>query len=149
MYNKELCVTNLSNSMDNIIKNGFKEYEFFHNKVAISHIDVDTSINPIPYLTYIKSINKYDLWIFTINDIKLNLTYVYYITPYMVKNKNYNKILSIETDIIPSIREIYKLKNKFLNIDIEEVLRMKYEDKLLLIELLGYAKEKISKEIFK
>ena len=108
------ALTDIANmSIDEIIKNGLKKYDFCNRKVASSYVQIKGKLYRSILETVILKINNIlkkdniSMWIFICFDMQNDITSVYHITPNGVREERYNYILSRGKNIIPKVEEYF------------------------------------------
>lgn len=112
-----LCPTSIEKmTLNEIVTNGYKEYEFSGFKVASAYVQLaklnDTSIIEkwLQELTFNINFNTLKMYIFLVFDIENKKTYEYQITRECVKEIIHYAIISRGKDVMPRIEKM--LQNK-------------------------------------
>lgn len=114
LYEKGLILTDLSQNIHNIIKNGYKEYVYEGIKVCSSYIQINNNCNEDDINNFIKFINyslpfeDIDLWVFLIVDFYKNETREYRISNKKTEIIFHKGIVSRGAHIIPNIQKNIK-----------------------------------------
>lgn len=107
-----LCLTKVDGvSIDTIIENGYKNYDFCGNRVKSSYVQIYKMVDKETISTWLEYIqkkikeNELDMWIFIIYELQHTKTYEYHVLKESVEVIVSQGILSRGKDIIPRIEE--------------------------------------------
>ena len=109
-----LCLTPIDEySVNEIINNGYKYYQYNGNKVKSSYIqiygmiDIKNIIKWISAIKYIMKLESIKMWVFIVFECKVEKTYEYRITETKVELVESKGILSRGTNIMPKIEKLF------------------------------------------
>lgn len=109
-----LCLTPIDEySVNEIINNGHKYYQYNGNKVKSSYIQIygridrETIIRWISAIKYSMKLESIQMWVFIIFECKTEKTYEYRITESKVELIESKGILSRGTNIMPKIEKLF------------------------------------------
>ena len=110
-----LCLTPIDTfSVEQIINNGYKYYNYYGKKVKSSYIQVCGNPEKSKIIDWIYNIlgrlksEKLDMWVFIVFECKNNITYEYRVTEKGVEKILTEGILSRGTNIMPKIEKLFK-----------------------------------------
>ena len=110
-----LCLTPIDTfSVEQIINNGYKYYNYYGKRVKSSYIQVYGDPEKFKIIDWIYNIlgrlksEKLEMWVFIIFECKNNITYEYRITGKGVEKIQSKSILSRGTNIMPEIEKLFK-----------------------------------------
>ena len=113
--NYALCLTPINKmSLDEIITNGAKQYNFNGSKIASAYVQLselpDSSIINawLQRLTHNISINQLEMYVFLLFDLGNNKTYEYQITNKWINKITHDKIVSRGKDVMPKIEKMFQ-----------------------------------------
>lgn len=109
MLKECLCIDDLSKmSLEEIIANGFKRYEYGKNIVKSSYVQItslEISEDVINLISKIVAKEKLAMWVFIVSDMINEKAMVYKITQNQIITEKYDKILSRGKDIMPVVEK--------------------------------------------
>ena len=114
LYEKGLILTDLSQNIYNIIKNGYKEYMYEGIKVCSSYIQINNNCEEDTINEFIKNLKRYfengdmKLWAFLIIDFGRNQTREYRLSYKKLDIRVHDGILSRGANIMPNIQKNIK-----------------------------------------
>lgn len=110
-----LCLTPIDTfSVEQIINNGYKYYNYYGKKVKSSYIQVYGNPEKSKIIDWIYNIlgrlksEKLYMWVFIVFECKNNITYEYRVTEKGVEKILSEGILSRGTNIMPKIEKLFK-----------------------------------------
>lgn len=110
-----LCLTPIDClSIEQIINNGYKYYNYYGNKVKSSYIQIYGDVEEKTIANWVDDIIKgvknenLSMWVFIVFECKNEITYEYRVTQSDIEKVESNGILSRGTNVMPKIEKLFK-----------------------------------------
>lgn len=126
-----LCLTPIDKmSLDEIITNGSKQYNFNGSKVASAYVQlstlpdtstIDAWLQELAFSLFARNLKMY---VFLLFDLANNKTYEYRITENCIREIVHDKIVSRGKDIMPKIEKMFLKPQYSLEFKIAEIIRI-------------------------